>query len=48
LFRVSYHAAPLLYAIKNFFAIVFYNFLQSIFMDLKFHTYIHHFLILFF
>ena len=24
LFRVSYHAASLLYAIKNFFAIVFY------------------------
>ena len=28
LHRVSYHAAPLLYAIKNFFAIVFYNFLS--------------------
>ena len=35
LFRVSYHAAPLLYAIKNFFAIVFYNFLQSIFYGFK-------------
>ena len=35
LFRVSYHAAPLLYAIKNFFAIVFYNFLQSNFYGFK-------------
>ena len=35
LFRVSYHAAPLLYAIKIFFAIVFYNFLQSIFYGFK-------------
>ena len=35
LLRVSYHAAPLLYAIINFFAIVFYNFLQSIFYGFK-------------
>ena len=43
LLRVSYHAAPLLYAIKNFFAIVFLIFYNLFFMDLKFYTYIHRF-----
>ena len=46
LLRVSYHAAPLLYVKIFYFAIVFYNFLQFIFLILKFTGYIQRFFIL--
>ena len=46
LLRVSYHAAPLLYVKIFYFAIVFYNFLQFIFLILKFTRYIQRFFIL--